>query len=71
MEKTSKKDEKKAKKGLTEEGRCGIILLAPRKKPTTVGFEVKRRRSLKTIQETREKRDSQFAESITRLRNQS
>ena len=38
-QKSFKKREKSAKKVLTKGGIRGIILLAPRKKPTTVGFK--------------------------------
>ena len=69
--KRSKKREKKEKKGLTGSGRCGIILLAPRKKPTTVGSEGSARAVLENDTGSKRERDSQFAESIARLRNQS
>ena len=56
---------------MTGEGRCGIILLAPRKKPTTVGSEGSARAVLENDTGSKRERDSQFAESIARLRNQS
>ena len=56
---------------MTGSGRRGIILLAPRKKPTTVGFGRDARAVLENDTGSKRERDSQFAESIARLRNQS
>ena len=52
---------------MTGSGRCGIILLAPRKKPTTVGSEGSARAVLEN--DTGSKRKKETVNSLRALRD--